>query len=204
MSDDRYIMKSGLVEQSSNDWVNTLYERSRSETKMVPNLFKVMANAPEVLQTYLDAYTMFSQSSGFTAKEQQIIFLIISYENGCDYCLAAHSTVADFTAKVDPAITDAIRNDLAIPDEKYRILADFTREMLWTRGRPSAEKVEEFLLAGYTEKQILDIVLAISAKTLSNYTNHLFNTPVDPVFKAREFKLVQFATRVFQLFSPKK
>lgn len=72
--------------------------------------------------------------------------------------------------------------------------------MVLSRGRPQASVVEDFLNAGYSEKQLLDIVLAVSIKTLSNYTNHLFQTPVDKAFKAREFKIVQFAARVFQYF----
>lgn len=197
-------MKAGLIDQSNDQRVSRLYDRSLRQAKMVPNLFKAMANAPEVLEVYMDAYQAFSQFSGFSIQEQQIIFLVISYENGCDYCLAAHSIAADFSAKLEPAITDAIREDKRIPEKKYQVLAEFTRELLWTRGRPSEEKVDEFLAAGYMEKQILDLVLAISLKTLSNYTNHLFKTPIDSVFKVREFKLVKFAARVFQHFSSKK
>ncbi|KTC75443.1 24 kDa macrophage-induced major protein [Legionella birminghamensis] len=197
-------MKSGAVEQPNDDWLKNIYERSRKETKMLPNLFKVMANAPELLQSYLDTYKLFSQHSGFTPEEQQIIFLVISYENGCNYCLAAHSTVANFSAGLSYEVTDAICNDTAIPVSKYQLLADFTREMLWSRGRPSESKTTEFLSAGYTEKQILDIILAISLKTLSNYTNHLYNTPIDSVFKAQQSRIGKLAARVFQSFNRNK
>lgn len=204
MKNDIYTMKSGLIELTNDDWVKKLFERSREETKMLPNLFKVMANAPELLETYLNTYTLFTQHSNFSAKEQQIIFLTISYENGCEYCLAAHATVANFSARLEHEITDAICNDTEIPEKKYQVLAEFTREMLWSRGRPSTEKANEFLAAGYTEKQIMDIILAISLKTISNYTNHLFNTPIDPIFKAHKSKLGKLATRVFQSFTRNK
>jgi hypothetical protein len=60
-----------------------------------------------------------------------------------------------------------------------RTLSAFTRAMLVKRGRPSREDVGAFLAAGYGERQVLEIVLAIAVKTISNYTNHLFETPVD-------------------------
>ncbi|HHF7346568.1 TPA: carboxymuconolactone decarboxylase family protein [Legionella feeleii] len=198
---EKYTMKATLVDKASSDWVKELFERSQTEAKMIPNLFRAMANAPEILQTYLDAYNNFAKHSGFSAAEQQIIFLVISYENGCDYCVAAHSTAAEFQAKVPQDIVEAIRNDNpAVPDKRMQTLIEFTREMLWSRGNPSPKSVEDFIHAGYQEKQILDLVLAIAAKTLSNYTNHLFQTPIDPVFKAREFKVIKFASRVLNYF----
>jgi alkylhydroperoxidase family enzyme len=57
--------------------------------------------------------------------------------------------------------------------------------MVQTRGRPSEQDVADFLAAGYSEPQVLEIILAIAVKTLSNYTNHLFGTPVDAAFAAR-------------------
>ena len=129
-----------------------------------------------------------------------MVLLVISYENGCEYCMAAHSTMADFFSNVPKEVTNAIREDKPIEDKKLSALATITREMLLSRGRPDASIVDHFMQAGYSEQQLLDIVLAISVKTLSNYTNHLFSTPVDKAFKAREFKVVQFAARVFSYF----
>ncbi len=57
-----------------------------------------------------------------------------------------------------------------------------------TRGRPTAQVVKPFLEAGYGERQILEIVLAVSVKTISNYVNHLFDTPVDAAFKTWGWK----------------
>jgi alkylhydroperoxidase family enzyme len=57
--------------------------------------------------------------------------------------------------------------------------------MLITRGRPSAHDLEQFLTAGYTELFVLEIILAIAVKTISNYSNHLFDTPLDEVFSHR-------------------
>lgn len=198
---EHYQIKAPLKEKDEADSkAKKLFERSEKELKMIPNLYKAMANAPEILQAYMDGDKNFRENSGFTPTEQEVILLIISYENGCEYCMAAHSTMADFYSNVPREVTNAIREDKPIEDKKLGALAGMTREMLLSRGRPKSSAVEDFLNAGYSEKQLLDIVLAISVKTLSNYTNHLFNTPVDKAFKAREFKVVQFAARVFNYF----
>ena len=65
-----------------------------------------------------------------------------------------------------------------------------------TRGRPSEAEAQAFLAAGYSERQILYLILAVAVKTLSNYANHVFETPVDVVFKAREWKVFRTAKAI--------
>jgi alkylhydroperoxidase family enzyme len=86
---------------------------------------------------------------------------------------------------VPPAVTEAIRDGQRVPDARLAALHDFTRTMVAKRGLPGTADVNAFLVAGYSERQILEIVLAIAVKTLSNYANHLFHTPVDGVFADR-------------------
>jgi uncharacterized peroxidase-related enzyme len=163
-------------------------EGAKKQSGMISNMYAAMANAPEALETYLYGMERFRKEAGFTPAEQEVVLLTISYENGCDYCMAAHSVIADKRSQVPPAVTDAIRAGARIPDARLRALSEFTRAMVQKRGRPDRQDVEPFLAAGYSEKQILDVVLSIAVKTISNYTNHLFETPVDAAFKAREWK----------------
>lgn len=151
----------------------------------VPNMYAAMANSPSLLESYLHGYALFRAESGFTPVEQEVIFLSISRENGCHYCMAAHSFVADAVSKVPPEVTDAIRDGRPIPDAKLAALSGFTVTLVKTRGRPTRRDVEQFLAAGYSERHILDIILGIAVKTLSNYSNHLFHTPVDGMFASR-------------------
>lgn len=116
-----------------------------------------------------------------------MVFLTISRENGCDYCVAAHSVIADKFSNVPVEVTDAIRNGAEIQEIKLNALNSFTKEVFITRGRPSKTAVAAFSTAGYAEVHVLSIVLAISVKVLSNYANHLFETPLDSMFKAREW-----------------
>lgn len=113
------------------------------------------------------------------------MFLAIRRWNRCHYCVAAHSVVADLMSKVPTAVTDALRDGRPLPDCRLDALADFTTHLLETRGWPLAAAVEAFVAAGYRERHVLAIVHAIAVKTISNYTNHIFQTPLDPMFAGR-------------------
>jgi alkylhydroperoxidase family enzyme len=85
--------------------------------------------------------------------------------------------------KVDPAISEELRNKTALPNEKLQALNDFTLLIVRNRGRVSEQELEAFYAVGYAERQVLDIILGISQKAISNYTNHLAETTVDAAFK---------------------
>ncbi|MCB1519017.1 MAG: peroxidase-related enzyme [Hyphomicrobiaceae bacterium] len=163
----------------------TLLEAAKKKLGFVPNMYGAMANEPALFEAYAAAYDAFRAETGFTPVEQEVIFLAISRANGCDYCMAAHSFIADAMSKVPKDVTDAIRDGHQIADAKYAALAKFTTTMVTSRGRPTDADVAEFRAAGYSEKNILGVILAISVKTLSNYANHVFHTPVDEVFASR-------------------
>jgi len=152
---------------------------------MIPNMYGFMANSPGLLDTYRVGYDHFRKHSGFLAVEQEVILLSISYDNGCEYCVAAHSIVADMYSFIPPEVTNAIRAGTAIPDPTLAALSDFTHVMVKTGGRPSEADLGNFWAAGYSESQVLEVILAIGVKTLSNYTNHVCHTPLDPAFSSR-------------------
>ncbi len=171
--------------ESADGEAKEVLEKAKAQVGFVPNMYEGMVNSPGLLNTYLDGYTAFRQNSGFSSIEQEVIFLTISKVNGCSYCMAAHSFIADMKSKVPTEITDAIRDGNNISDSKMAALSAFTRTMVVDRGLPTKKDVEAFIEAGFTERHILEIVLAISVKTISNYSNHLFHTTVDDVFVGR-------------------
>jgi len=162
--------------------------KAKQQLGFVPNMYGAMANEPELFEAYASGYAAFRRECGFSPVEQEVIFLAISRENSCDYCMAAHSFVADAMSKGPIAVTDAIREGRPIADPKLAALATLTTKMVASRGRPTDDDVRAFLAAGYTERNILGIILAIGVKTFSNYTNHIFHTPVDEVFASRMWK----------------
>jgi len=160
-------------------------ETARQKLGMIPNMYAYMANAPGLLETYRTGYELFRGRSGFSPVEQEVIFLSISYENECEYCMAAHSFLADMQSKVPSEVTEALRKGTEIPDTRLRALSRFTRVLVQKRGRPAQTDLDLFRAAGYTDVQVLQIILAIGVKTLSNYANHLCGTEVDGAFAKR-------------------
>lgn len=160
-------------------------DQTKAQVGFIPNMYAGMANLPGLLETYLLGYARFRAESGFTPAEQEVVFLTISRENGCHYCMAAHSMLADKHSQVPMKVTDAIRDCKTIDDPRMSALFEFTRTMLRTRGLPLQEDVTAFLRAGFSERQVLAIILALAVKTLSNYSNHAFHTPVDEMFAYR-------------------
>lgn len=160
-------------------------QKAKTQVGFIPNMYANMVHSPGLLETYLDGYAAFRAESGFTPAEQEVIFLVISRENGCEYCVAAHSFLADMKSGLAADVTNAIRDGSPITDTKLAALAEFTRTLFHTRGLPTKAAVDAFLTAGYSERQILEIVLALAVKTLSNYANHLFHTPLDGAFSGR-------------------
>ena len=163
-------------------------DKALKQVGFIPNMYANMVNSPGVLNTYLDGYAAFRNDSGFTPPEQEVVFLVISRENGCEYCVSAHSFLADAASKLAPEVTDAIRDGRPIDDPRLAALAAFTRVMVERRGLPSRAEADDFLSAGYQQRHILEIVLAIAVKTLSNYSNHLFHTELDEMFEGRRWQ----------------
>ena len=186
---ETYKMTLGLLSSdAAGPGAREVLEKAKQGLGFAPNMYGAMANQPGLLESYSFGYNQFRQESGFTPAEQEVVFLTVSFENGCDYCMAAHSLVADKMSKVPLEVTEAIRNGQPAPDPKLEALRSFTRIMVTKAGRPSPTDVNAFLAAGYTEKHILAIILAIGVKTMSNYANHVFHTPVDAPFQSRAWK----------------
>lgn len=173
--------------ESAPEDAKPLLEASQKKLGFVPNMYGNMANVPSLLDTYLHGYQLFRSKGSFNATEQEIIFITISYIHECHYCVAAHSTIGDMT-KVSGEIIEALRKGEKLADAKLDTLRAFTKVMVEKRGFPSDEEVTAFLDAGYTQNQILEIVLAISVKTISNYSNHIMDTPVDQAFAHRKWE----------------
>jgi hypothetical protein len=96
--------------------------------------------------------------------------------------MAAHSMMGEKMSGVPAPVLNALRAGLPLPDAKLQALSVFTRVMVASRGKPTRQDLQAFLVAGFRERQVLEIILAIAVKTISNYSNHVFHTDVDPKF----------------------
>lgn len=176
-------MTPETLEGSTGD-AHALLAGAKAKLGFVPNMYGYMAKLPPVLAGYLSTYDAFRTQAGFTPAEQETVFLTVSRVNGCTYCTAAHSMLADKKSGVPADSLAALRAGTALPDAKLQALAAFTEAMVVSRGNPGKAAVDAFRAAGYEEKHVLGVVLAIACKTFSNYVNHLAGTPVDAVFAA--------------------
>jgi uncharacterized peroxidase-related enzyme len=159
-----------------------LLEAAQKNLGFVPNMYGYMAKLPGVLAGYMSTYADFRGTTGFSPVEQEVVFLTISRVNGCTYCTAAHSMIADKKSGVPTDVLEAVRDGEPLPDPKLEALSVFVQDMVESRGNPGKDSVQAFLDAGYDEQQVLGVVLGIACKTFSNYVNHLSGTPVDDVF----------------------
>ena len=147
----------------------------------IPNLQAVMAESPQLLDGYQLLYDLGSKTS-FTPIEIQVIYLAISYHNDCNYCIAAHSFQSEKRDKAPKHIVESLRQGTSLLDNKLNGLSLFAKEMLQSNGKVNDEDVVSFLEIGFTKKQVLEIVLLLTVKVLSNYTNHIAKPELDDAF----------------------
>lgn len=147
----------------------------------VPNLMGVLANSPEALKAYLTLSELVGKTT-FSPEEQQAVLLAISLENQCEYCVAAHSMVAIKMAGMPESRLAAIRDKKSTDNARLNALIDFTKEVVHLRGHLDNESVSRFFSAGFNSQNLLEVLLCVSMKTLSNYTNHIAHTTLDKPF----------------------
>jgi uncharacterized peroxidase-related enzyme len=164
-----------------------LLEGLRRSYGFVPNLFGVFAESPAALRGGLATYEAFSTSSLGPA-EQQLVMLAVSVANDCEYCVAAHSTLAKRFAKVDPALVGATRRREPLADARLDALVTFTRKVVEQRGMLAEAEIAAFLDAGYTKAQVIEVLLGVGMKTFNNYVDHIAHTPLNDQFKAEAWQ----------------
>nr|MBC7611638.1 carboxymuconolactone decarboxylase family protein [Pseudopedobacter sp.] len=161
-------------------------ENSIKSFGSIPNLHGVLAGAPGLIEAYQKLHQLFIETS-FTNEEKTVVWQTINVEHACHYCVPAHTAIANMM-QVAPEITEALRNETKMPTDKLQALHETTLILVRNRGRISDKEVEAFFNAGYNQQQLLEIILGISQKVISNYTNHIAETPIDPSFEKFAWK----------------
>ncbi len=165
-----------------------LLNAAKEKLGFVPNLFGEFAEAPAVLESYLKLDEIVGKTS-FSTKEQQLAILAVSLENGCNYCSAIHSTVLKNQLNVREEIVNAVREGETLPDGRLNALVNYARTVVEKRGHVSEADLQAFIDAGYTKRNVLEINTIVALKTISNYTNHIANTPLDEAFQDEQIEL---------------
>jgi uncharacterized peroxidase-related enzyme len=141
----------------------------------IPTLHGTLAESPETLEAYDTLFALVSKTS-LTPQEQQVVFLAVSVMHECEYCAMGHTYLGRMV-KLDEAAIQSLRNGTAIADQKLQALRSFTEAVVRERGFAGDKEVDAFIAAGFTKQNVLEVVTVIATKTISNYVNHLTNTP---------------------------
>jgi uncharacterized peroxidase-related enzyme len=160
-----------------------LLENVQKSFKFIPNLFGVFANSPVLLEGYMALEKAFDKGS-LNAVERQIILLSASVENRCGYCIAAHSTVLKAFLHAPAEVVSAVRANEPVSDPKLQALVALTKEIVTERGHVSEQVMDNFLAAGYRKDQVLEVLIGVALKTMSNYLDHISHTELDPAFQS--------------------
>lgn len=169
----------------------TLLEGTKAAFNFVPNLQSFMAESPELLAGYSALWDLFSKST-LTPHEQQVVYLTSNFENDCHYCMAGHSSLAKMI-KMDSAVIEALRAGAELPDAKLEALHRFTTVVVRERGFATDADIDAFLSAGYTRRNVFEVILGVATKVMSNYTNHIVHTPYDAFMQGNEWTKPQNA-----------
>ncbi len=158
-----------------------LLENSQKSFGMIPNLHAVMADSPQHLEAYQRLHALFQETS-LSVVERNVVWLAINVEHECHYCVPAHTGIAK-SQGVDDAVIEPLRNATPLADARLEALRQFTLKVVRQRGVVDDADVQAFLDAGFTKRNVLDIILGLAQKVMSNYVNPLADTPLDEPFK---------------------
>jgi uncharacterized peroxidase-related enzyme len=163
-------------------------DRLAKNVGFIPNLAGTIAGSPTALQGFV-AMQSSLRGSDLAPAEREVVALTVSRENASPYSMAAHSTFAQGFG-LAPEEIEALRAGESLADPRLEALHGFTAELLASRGHVPAERVAEFLAAGYSPENVLEIVTQVAYTTFANLVANVAGTPVDAAFEAHAWAAV--------------
>lgn len=152
-----------------------LFDTLKKGLGMVPNLYATLAHSENALNTYLALQNAKSSISG---KAREVVNLVVSQVNSCEYCLAAHTAIGKMVGFSEEQILE-IRSGKASFDKKLDVLAQLTKNIAVNRGNANPLLLEAFFAAGWTKENLVDTIVTIGDKTVTNYLHATTKVPVD-------------------------
>ena len=152
-----------------------IFDTLKKSIGMVPNLFATFAHSETALGNYL---AFQNARSSLMGKAREVVNLVVSQVNDCEYCLAAHTALGKMVGFTDAQIME-LRHGHAGFDAKFDALARLTKNIVEQRGHADPDVVEAFFAAGWTKGNLVDAIVIIGDKTVSNYLHSVTKVPVD-------------------------
>ncbi|MEF9603353.1 carboxymuconolactone decarboxylase family protein [Paracoccus sp. PXZ] len=162
-------------------------ETAQQNNGFLPNLVRLLANAPVALETYQTVSAINSRAS-LSLAEREAVQITAAATHGCGFCVAGHTAIAEKKAKLDPAVIGALRDTGAVPDARLDAVARFTKTVIASRGAVSDADLADFKAAGFDDQAALEVVLGVSLATLCNFANNLGQPALNPELAAYEWK----------------
>ena len=156
--------------------------------QFVPNALGALAESPESVLAYLALDDLVHKNS-LTDEQRHIVFLTITREYDCGYCVAAHTAFAQM-AKVDGQSVINVREGKPLDDPKLEALRQFVISLVQTGCHVSEEAINDFLAQGYTRRNVLDIITMISNKLIAIFANRIMGTDLDEMLKPAQWNRV--------------
>jgi len=163
--------------------LNEVFEWYLENFQMVPNLTRVMSEAPALLRSYWQVQQNLMQMGTLTPVENNVVQMSIAVENTCRYCAAGHIMAGRMVFGSPEELMTSIIEGSEMSEKKMNALRDFALEVYRETGRVSDETFAAFKAAGYSNAQALDVVTNISTKVMSNFTNQLAQNELDEVLE---------------------
>lgn len=152
-----------------------IFDNLQKGLGFVPNLYAYFAKNETALSDYL---SLQDRKSTLRAKEREVINLVTSQINGCRYCQSAHTVLGKMNGFTDEQILE-IRKGSASFNDKLDALVKFTASVVENRGHATEQSKENFFAAGYTESNMIDVIIIVGDKIISNYLHNLTGFEID-------------------------
>lgn len=151
-----------------------IFDNLNKALGFVPDLYATIAYSDNGLSRYL-AYQ--NAKTTLSNKEKEAVNLIVSQVNGCVYCQSAHTVIGKMNGFTDEQILDMRRGKAT--DTKLNALVQLAKSITQNKGRADAVLVDNFFAQGYTNENLVDLILQVSDKVAMNYLHNLIQIPVD-------------------------
>jgi uncharacterized peroxidase-related enzyme len=160
-----------------------LLEQLQQQLGFVPNLAATMAESPLMLEGFIALRAIFARGS-LGGVEREVVAMTVAFETNCAYCMAAHSTAANRHGASEKVL-NAVRSSALPADRRLAALSRFTHQVASKHNQVSAEDIQSFLDADFTQAQLLEVLVGVGMTMLASSMYHLAGTQVDAVFQAQ-------------------
>ena len=153
----------------------SIFDSLEKAVGFVPNLFATYAHSENALENYLN---LSNAKTSLNAKQKEVVNLAVSEVNNCIYCLSAHTAIGKMNGFTGGQILE-LRSGQASFDSKLNALASLAKNLTENRGAADDRVIENFFNEGWTKENLIDTIVLVGDKTISNYLHKTTNVPVD-------------------------